>query len=82
MPNSADVAERKTMSLDASVQYLKGVGPKRAEELAAQGIRTVGDLLDYPPFRYEDRTEYRPLRSLREGEWVLTRGQICSVGGI
>jgi ATP-dependent DNA helicase RecG len=67
-------------SLDASVQYLKGVGPRRAETLAAQGIRTIGDLLDYPPFRYEDRTVYRTLQSLREGEWVLTRGQICGVG--
>jgi ATP-dependent DNA helicase RecG len=68
------------ISLDASVQYLKGVGPRRAETLAAQGIRTIGDLLDYPPFRYEDRTVYRTLQSLREGEWVLTRGQICAVG--
>jgi ATP-dependent DNA helicase RecG len=66
-------------NLDASVQYLKGVGPRRAEMLAAQGIQTIGDLLDYPPFRYEDRTVYRTLQSLREGEWVLTRGQICSI---
>jgi ATP-dependent DNA helicase RecG len=66
---------------DDSVQYLKGVGPRRAEALAEQGIRTVGDLVDYPPFRYEDRTEFLPLRSLRDGDWVLTRGQICSVGG-
>jgi ATP-dependent DNA helicase RecG len=69
------------MNLDASVQYLKGVGPRRGEALAGQGIRTVGDLLDYPPFRYEDRTEFRPLHTLREGDWVLTRGEICSVGG-
>ena len=69
------------MNLDAPVQYIKGVGPKRAESLAAQGIRTVGDLVDYPPFRYEDRSVYRPIGSLREGEWVLTRGRICSVGG-
>jgi len=69
------------MRIDDPVQFLKGVGPKRAESLAAQGIRTVGDLLAYPPFRYEDRTEFRPLGSLREGEWVLTRGRICDLGG-
>ncbi len=69
------------MTLDSPVQYLKGVGPKRAEQLADHGIHTVGDLVDCPPFRYEDRTEYRRLQSLREGEWVLTRGRICSVGG-
>jgi ATP-dependent DNA helicase RecG len=69
------------ITLDLSVQYLKGVGPKRAEALAGQGIRTVADLIDYPPFRYEDRTDFRSLSSLCEGEWVLTRGQICSAGG-
>jgi ATP-dependent DNA helicase RecG len=69
------------LTMDLSVQYLKGVGPKRAEALAEQNIRTVADLIDYPPFRYEDRTDFRPLRTLREGEWVLTRGQICSIGG-
>lgn len=81
MQRSTDGIERRTMSLDDPVQYLKGVGPRRAEEFAAHGVRTVGDLLDYTPFRYEDRTEYRPLGSLREEEWVLTRGRICSVGG-
>ena len=81
MLHSAEGAPIKTMTLDSPVQYLKGVGPKRAEQLAGHGIHTVGDLIDYPPFRYEDRTEYRRLQSLREGEWVLTRGRICSVGG-
>ncbi len=81
MPNFAEPDRGKAMNLDAPVQYIKGVGPKRAESLAAQGIRTVGDLIDYPPFRYEDRSVYRPIGSLREWEWVLTRGRICSVGG-
>lgn len=71
----------ETMNLEAPVQYLKGVGPRRAEALAEQGIRTIGDLIDYPPFRYEDRSVFRSLASLREGEWALTRGRICSVGG-
>jgi ATP-dependent DNA helicase RecG len=71
----------QTMNLDAPVQFLKGVGPRRAEALAEQGIRTIGDLIDYPPFRYEDRCVFRPLASLREGEWVLARGRICGVGG-
>jgi len=81
MLHAADGMAVKTMALDSPVQYLKGVGAKRAEQCAQYGIRTVGDLIDYAPFRYEDRTEYRRLESLREGEWVLTRGRICSVGG-
>ncbi len=69
------------LRLDTPVQYLKGVGPRRSEQFAQHGIHTVEDLLSYLPFRYEDRTQYRPLASLREDEWALTRGQICSVSG-
>ena len=68
-------------SVDTPIQFLKGIGPRRAEMLAAHGIRVIGDLLDYIPFRYEDRTLFRPIQSLREEEWVLIRGEICSVGG-
>jgi ATP-dependent DNA helicase RecG len=68
-------------SMDTPVQFLKGIGPRRAEMLAAHGIRMIGDLLDYIPFRYEDRTQFRPIHSLREEEWVLIRGTVCSVGG-
>lgn len=67
--------------METPVQFLKGIGPRRSEMLAARGIRTAGDLLDYAPFRYEDRTRFQPIRSLREGEWSLIRGVVCSVGG-
>jgi ATP-dependent DNA helicase RecG len=68
-------------SVDTPVQYLKGIGPRRSEMLAAHGIRTVGNLLDYAPFRYEDRTQFRPIHTLREEEWVLIRGEVCGIGG-
>jgi len=42
--------------LRESIQYLKGVGPKRADVLAAEGIRTAADLLALYPRRYLDRT--------------------------
>ena len=67
--------------LDTPVQCVHGVGPRRSEELLAHGIATVGDLLDLPPFRYEDRTRFRPLKSLQEEETVLTRGVVCGVSG-
>jgi len=63
------------------VQFLKGIGPRRSEMLAAHGIRTIGDLIDYVPFRYEDRTQFRPIQSLQDGEWALICGEVCSVGG-
>jgi len=81
MPRVSAEAATGTLRLDTPVQFVKGIGPRRSETLAAYAIRTVADLLDYPPFRYEDRTQYRPLASLREGEWVLTRAEICSIGG-
>jgi ATP-dependent DNA helicase RecG len=68
-------------SVDTPVQFLKGIGPRRSEMLAAHGIRVIGDLLDYAPFRYEDRTQFCPIQSLREEEWVLIRGEVCNVGG-
>jgi ATP-dependent DNA helicase RecG len=68
-------------SVDTPIQFLKGIGPRRSEMLAAHGIRVIGDLLDYIPFRYEDRTLFRPIQSLQEEEWALIRGEICSVGG-
>ena len=67
--------------MDTAVQFLKGIGPRRSETLAAHGIRTVADLLGYVPFRYEDRTQFRPIQSLQEGEWALIRGEVFDVGG-
>ena len=43
-------------TLDDSVQYLKSVGPKRAESFAKIGIITIRDLLFYFPSRHLDRT--------------------------
>ncbi|MFT5668784.1 MAG: ATP-dependent DNA helicase RecG [Vicingaceae bacterium] len=45
--------------LSTSIEYLKGVGPKRAEILASElGIRSYRGFLHHFPFRYEDRTKF------------------------
>ena len=50
------------MDLDTSIQYLPGVGPRRAELLGSElGITTVGDLLRLYPFRYIDRSTIIPI---------------------
>ena len=42
-----------------SIEYLKGVGPKRAELLRKElGLHTFSDLLHYFPFRYIDKTKF------------------------
>ncbi|MBR2406778.1 MAG: ATP-dependent DNA helicase RecG [Clostridia bacterium] len=62
------------LTLATSVQYLKGVGEKRAELLAKLGIRTVGDLLSHFPRQYEDWSAVLPIASAPRGESICVRG--------
>ena len=59
--------------------YVKGVGPARAEILESKGLRTVEDLLFYPPFRYEDRSNIKPMKSLSPGEMATVLCQVHTV---
>lgn len=54
--------------LSQDVKYIKGVGPVRADLLHKElGIRTLGDLLYYFPYRYDDRSEVQRVCDLMEG---------------
>jgi ATP-dependent DNA helicase RecG len=68
------------LELTTPVQYVKGVGPKLAEILATKGIATVGDLLHYLPFRYEDRLNPRGIAELRAGEMATVIGEVRNSG--
>ena len=49
------------------ISYLKGVGPSRADLLKKElGIRTFGDLLNFFPHRYLDRTQFFKIGSLQQ----------------
>ena len=50
--------------LDKPVQYVRGVGPYRASQLAGLGIETVYDLIHYYPFRYEFQDRPQTIDSL------------------
>ena len=43
--------------LSTDVRYIKGVGEQRAKALARLGVHTLGDLLNYFPRAYEDKSE-------------------------
>ena len=68
------------LELSTPVQYVKGVGPRIAEALAGKGIHTVGDLLHYLPFRYEDRLNPRGIAELRAGEMATIVGEVRNSG--
>src|SRR5579863_658427 len=68
------------LELSTPVQYVKGVGPRIGEVLAAKGIHTVGDLLHYLPFRYEDRLNPRGISELRAGEMATVIAEVRTSG--
>jgi ATP-dependent DNA helicase RecG len=64
--------------LQTPLQFLKGVGPKRAADLQRVGLVTVEDFLYRFPLRYEDRGNLQPIASLKPGEQVAIAGRIQS----
>jgi ATP-dependent DNA helicase RecG len=68
------------VDLSTEVQYVKGIGPHRAQALAEKGIASVGDLLLYLPFRYEDRVNPRGLADLRAGEMAAVVAEVRNSG--
>lgn len=67
--------------LDTSIEYLKGVGPKRAEILQKElGIYRFYDLLLHFPYRYIDRTRFHKIREVRpDVGFVQLKGIITHV---
>jgi ATP-dependent DNA helicase RecG len=67
-------------ALDTPVMYVRGVGPRLAESLAAKGILVAEDLLYHLPFRYEDRQNPRSLDELRPGEMASVIAEVRGSG--
>ncbi len=67
--------------LDTSIEYLKGVGPKRAMLLKKEvGIGTFGGLLYYFPFRYIDRSKIYKISDIDSDlAYVQLKGTISDV---
>src|SRR5215467_13054556 len=66
------------MDLSTALTYLKGVGPGRAAMFEAKGLRTVEDLVGYFPFRYEDRSNLKPIAQLAPGEMATVIAEVRS----
>ena len=68
------------MDLNAPVQFVKGIGPQKAEALAKAGVRSAEDLLLHLPMRYEDRRAFARVGDLRPGMRVAVAGEIVVAG--
>ena len=66
--------------LATPLQFLKGVGPRRAADLARAGLHTLDDLLHRFPTRYEDRSGFQSIAALRPGQSVSLAVRILSSG--
>jgi ATP-dependent DNA helicase RecG len=62
------------------VQFLKGVGERRADLLKRLNIQTAGDLLYHVPHRYDDASTITPIASVDVGKEVTVIGRVVSKG--
>ncbi len=67
-----------SISLQTNVRMVKGVGPQRAELLAKRGIFTLEDLLNYLPFRYEDRIHFSKIKDVQPNGTYTLRARVMS----
>ena len=71
---------RPRLLLETPVNFLKGVGPVRAEAFRRIGIITAGDLLFHIPHRYEDASTVAPIATLETGMSATVIGRVISKG--
>ncbi|MBM41913.1 MAG: hypothetical protein CL483_08335, partial [Acidobacteria bacterium] len=71
-------ASESTPPLERALRFLKGVGPRRARELARAGLKTVDDLLHRLPMRYEDRSRRQSSAELQPDAVVAVSGEVTS----
>ena len=64
------------MRLQDPVRALSGIGPKTEPLFQKLGIRTIGDLLLYYPFRYDHYTEPQAIRSLVPGKSAVIEASL------
>lgn len=74
------LARPARITLDMPVQFLKGVGERRAQLLRKLGIETANDLLHHIPHRYEDASTITAISAVAPGMDVTVMGRVISKG--
>lgn len=77
-PGERELVSTTSLKPDTSIQYCKGIGPKKAELLAKLGITTFDDALSYLPWRYEDRGNLKKIGRLTYGSFETAAGEVVS----
>jgi ATP-dependent DNA helicase RecG len=67
------------IDLQTPLQYMKGVGPRRAADLQRVGLSTIEDFLYRFPIRYEDRGSFQTIASLRPGVAASIVGEVVAL---
>jgi len=62
----------------SALRYLKGVGPNREAAFNSLGVYTLGDLLYYFPFRYEDRRNFKKIKDVVMNEPLVVKGKVIA----
>lgn len=65
--------------INENIQYVKGIGPKKAEKLNRLGIYTIKDLLYYFPRQFEDRSVIKKIAQLEDEEKVTVKALITNI---
>lgn len=67
-----------------SIEYLKGVGPKRAELLRKEvGVSRYVDLLNFFPFRYIDRSKFHPINQVNDEQtYIQLKGKLIAINEV
>jgi ATP-dependent DNA helicase RecG len=66
------------VTLNTTILGLRGIGPQRGAQLAERGFHRVVDLLQYLPFRYEDRIRFTPIAEVIPGQFHTVQGEVTS----
>ena len=67
------------MELSDDIEVLKGVGPKKAQQLHGLGLCSLFDLLTHFPRSYEDQSSITPIGRLEAGERATVAGVITGL---
>lgn len=77
LESTNSVSSKKSLTLDTSLRYLKGVGPKLAEIFAKKNLHVLRDLIHWYPRTYRDQRMTHDFSSLTAGSYVTMYGEVA-----